>query len=171
MLERLAWRRLSVGVAMVALAVPLAGQAEARTRSVTGRNGGTWTRSVSHYNNGGGDLGRSVTTTRPDGQSATRTFDRDVSGGTITDSRTVTGYNGGSASRTVTRTPGAGGSVTYTGPAGGTYSETYVRGPCCWAPGAAAVAVGTAVGITAAEAHPAYAPPPPPVVYPPADYP
>lgn len=128
MLQGLAWRRLAVGAAAVALTLPLAGKAEARSWSVTGRNGGTWNRSVSHYNHGGGDLGRTVTTTRPDGRSATRTFDRSASGGTITDSRTVAGYSGGTASRTVTRTPGADGSVTYTGPAGRTYSETYVHG-------------------------------------------
>jgi hypothetical protein len=178
MFEGLAWRRLALSAAAVALAVPVAGQAEARSWSVTGRNGGTWNRSVSHYNHGGGNVGRTATTTRPDGQTATRTFDRSVNGGTITDSRTVTGYNGGTASRTVTRTPGVGGSVTYTGPAGRTYSETYVHGPCCWGAGtAAAVAVGAAVGVAAAEAHPYVAPPavivppPPPVVYAPAYYP
>jgi len=160
------WRRLAVGAAAMALIVPLSGQAAARSWSVTGRNGGTWNRSVTHYNHGGGDVGRTATTTRPDGQTATRTFDRSVGGGTITDTRTVTGYNGGTASRSVTRTPGVGGTVTYTGPAGGSYSETYVHGPCCWGAGAA-VAVGAAVGIAAAEARPVYVPPPVAVVPPP----
>jgi hypothetical protein len=48
-----------------------------------------------------------------------------VNNGTITDSRTITGFNGATSTGTLTRTPGQGGTVTRTGPNGQTFTGTY----------------------------------------------
>jgi hypothetical protein len=92
--------------------------ADARSWSFTGPPGGTWGRSVTRYNNGGGNFGRVATTTRPDGQTATRAFSRSTNNGTITDSRAFTGFNGASTHKSFTRTPGQGGTATYANRAG-----------------------------------------------------
>jgi hypothetical protein len=106
--------------------IPLIGSnAEARSWTVGGRYGGSWTRSVSAYHNGGGNFGRTVTTTRPDGRTATRSFSRSVQNGTITDTRTTTGFNGKMRSEMLTRTPGQGGTATYTGAAGHAHTVTF----------------------------------------------
>jgi hypothetical protein len=110
--------------ALLALASP---QAAARGWSFGGPRGGLWNRSVTHYNNGGGNFGRSVTTTRPDGQTATSTFNRTVSDGSITDTRRYTGFNGATSTGTLTRTPGQGGTAIFTGRNGQTYSATTKR--------------------------------------------
>ena len=93
--------------------------------SATGPSGRTFSRTVTPYNNGGGNVGRTVTQTRPDGQTATGSFSRTVSNGTITDTRTDTGYNGYTASSRFTHTPGQEGSYSATGPNGGTYTASY----------------------------------------------
>jgi hypothetical protein len=47
-----------------------------------------------------------------------------VSNGTVTNSHTTTGFNGTTTSSTVTRTPGQGGTASYTNRDGQTYSAT-----------------------------------------------
>ena len=117
--------RATAMCAVIAIAALISSaDAEARSRTVTGRGGGTWTRTVTPYNNGGGNFGRTITTARPDGASASRSFDRSISNGTITDSRTTTGFNGAMSSTTLTRTPGEGGSLTHTGRGGQTYTRS-----------------------------------------------
>ena len=115
---------LSASAAVAALLLA-ASPAMARHVAWTGPHGGAWNRSVTHYNNGGGNVGRTVATTRPNGKTATGTVNRGVSNGTITDTRNYTGYNGRTASATMTRTPGEGGSKTVTGPDGGTYTRSW----------------------------------------------
>ena len=115
---------LSAG-AVVAAILLAASPAMARSASWTGPHGGVWNRNVTHYNNGGGNFGRTVSTTRPNGKTATESFNRSVDDGKITDTKDVTGYNGKTASATLTRTPGQGGSETVTGPNGGTYTRSW----------------------------------------------
>jgi hypothetical protein len=86
-----------------------------------------WSRSVSVYRNGGGNFGRTTTITRPNGQTATRTFNRSVSNGTITDTHSATGFDGKTRSGTLTRTPGQGGTASYTGRNGQTSATTFSR--------------------------------------------
>ena len=94
-------------------------------RTLQGPDGGTWTRSAAHYNSGGGNAGRTLTSTRPDGQTASSTVNRSVNDGTISTNRSVTGYDGQTATRTMTRTPGQGGSATAVGPNGGTATSSW----------------------------------------------
>jgi hypothetical protein len=108
-------------LALLALANP---PAAARGWSFGGPRGGVWNRSVTHYSNGAGNFGRTVTATRPDGQTATSTINRSVSNGTVTDTRSYTGFNGKTSASTLTRTPGEGSTATYTGRNGQTYSAT-----------------------------------------------
>ena len=116
----------AICAALIGAAVLLtASSANARHTTITGPNGGVYGRSVNHYNNGGGNLGRTVSATRPNGQTATKSFNRSVSNGTITDTKTVTGFNGKTGTATMTRTPGEGGTITGTGPNGGTYNSTF----------------------------------------------
>jgi hypothetical protein len=93
-----------------------------RTATYTGGGGRTYSAASTHYNDGGGNFGRTTTLTGPGGKTATRTFNRSASNGTITDTRSATGFNGATRSETVTRTPGVGRTATYTGRAGQTYS-------------------------------------------------
>ncbi len=109
-------RMLAAGVVATASVLAFASVADARSWSYTGRGGRTYDRSVTSYNNGGGNVGRTFTTTGPNGKTAINSFNRSVNDGTITDNRTVTGFNGNTATRTLTRTPGEGGSFTQTGP-------------------------------------------------------
>lgn len=102
-------------IATVAVTV-VTPRADARGWSFTGRFGRTFGRTVTPYNYGGGNFGRSITATRPDGRTATSTFNRSVSNGTISDSRTITGFNGATSTGTFTRTPGQGWTATRTGP-------------------------------------------------------
>ena len=111
----LATRRLVAALAAATLTLFLAQHADARSW----RRGG---RTVTLYNNGGGNVGRTVTRARPNGPTATSMFNRSVSNGTIIDSRSFTGFNGRTASGSLTRTPGEGASATYTGRGGQTYS-------------------------------------------------
>ena len=96
-----------------------------RVSTIRGPSGGTWTRSTSHDNDGGGNGGRTATTTRPDGQTASSSASRSVNDGTISTDRAVTGYGGQTATRTMTRTPGQGGSATTVGPNGGTATSSW----------------------------------------------
>jgi hypothetical protein len=116
---------LAVGLVAAASMATFASAADARGWSYTGRGGRPYDRSVTSYNNGGGNLGRTFTTTAPNGKTATNSFNRSVNDGTITDSRTVTGFNGNTAARTLTRTPGDGGSFTQTGPNGQSFTRTW----------------------------------------------
>lgn len=120
-------RRAPVAILAAAVSCLLAHPADARSWSATGPRGGTWNRTVSPFSNGGGNFGRTVTTTRPNGATATSNFSRSVSNGTITDMKTVTGFNGATRSGTLTRTPGEGRTATYTGPGGQTYSAATTR--------------------------------------------
>jgi hypothetical protein len=124
MFTRITVRRAMASLAAGAFVILLAPHADARGWTVAGRNGKTYSRAVTPYNNGGGNVGRTATTTRPNGQTATTTFNRSVNNETVTDSRTVSGFNGATASSTATRTPGQGVSATHTGPGGQTYSAT-----------------------------------------------
>ncbi|HEY6452404.1 MAG TPA: hypothetical protein VIX87_07375 [Steroidobacteraceae bacterium] len=173
-----------------ALAAPLvaatliglcAAPVDARSWSFSGRFGRTYSHSATHYNHGGGNFGRTATTTGPNGASASSTFSRSVSGNTITDSRTVTGFNGASRSATLTRTPGAGGSATYTGRDGNSYSRSWSPGtgprapapywggwrhgwdgwvaPCCYGSGFAAATAAYLVPPVTYLASPLYAVP------------
>ena len=119
--KRILAASLSTLLAIAALAPP----ASARSWSYTGRAGGTVSRTVTPYNNGGGNFGRTTSTTRPNGSTATTAFNRSVNDGTITDSRTVTGFNGATSTGTLTRTPGQGGTVTRTGPNGQSFTGSY----------------------------------------------
>jgi hypothetical protein len=118
-------RMLAAGLVATASVFALTSVADARSWSYTGRGGRTYNRGVTSYNNGGGNLGRTFTTTDPNGKTATNSFNRSVSDGTITDNRTVTGFNGNTATRTLTRTPGDGGSFTQTGPNGQSFTRTW----------------------------------------------
>jgi hypothetical protein len=118
-------RHVVTGVIAATLIIFLAPQADARGRSLTGPRGGTWSRTVTPYHNGGGNFGRTITTTRPDGQTAASSFNRSVSNGTVTDTHNFTGFNGKTTSETLTRTPGQGGTATYTGPNGHTGTGTF----------------------------------------------
>jgi hypothetical protein len=118
-------RMLTAGLAVAVGATAFASAAEARGWSYTGGAGRTYSHSVTSYNNGGGNVGRTFTTTGPNGKTATNSFNRSVGDGTITDSRTVTGFNGNTATRTLTRTPGEGGSFTETGPGGQNLTRTW----------------------------------------------
>ncbi|HUB16137.1 MAG TPA: hypothetical protein VMB34_29600 [Acetobacteraceae bacterium] len=117
-------RYIAAGLAAAAVLALATPHADARGWSFRGPRSGPWNHSVTNYNNGGGNFGRTVTTTRPDGQTATSSFNRSVSNGTITDSHTYTGFNGRTASGTLTRTPGKGATATYTARGGQTYSAT-----------------------------------------------
>jgi hypothetical protein len=83
-------RRATASFAAAALVVLLASMPT--REAVTGGAGRTWSRTVTPYNDAGGNFGRTVTTTCPNGQTATSTFKRSVSNGTITNSRSTTGY-------------------------------------------------------------------------------
>lgn len=122
MRQGLSGRLLATGLAATALSVLLVHGADARTWSFSGRHGGS--RTVTTYHNGGGNYGRTATTTRPDGQTRTSTFNQSVNNGTITDSRSISGFNGQTRSSTVTRTPGEGATGSYTGRNGKTYTGT-----------------------------------------------
>ena len=100
---------------------------QGRTTTYTGRDGRTYSAATTHYNDGNGNLGRTTTYTGSNGKTSTRTLNRTVSGGTITDTRSVTAFNGTTRSATVTRTPGQAHSVTYTGRDGRTYSSAAPR--------------------------------------------
>ena len=99
--------------------------AEARETIVTGAGGRSWSHTVNHANEGGGNVSRSTSTTRPNGRTATTDFNRSVSNGTITDTRTTTGFHGGTTSASMTRTPGEGGSYSYTGREGNTVTGSF----------------------------------------------
>src|SRR5262249_12475057 len=114
----------AVCFAASAIFVFTAQHAEARSWSVTGRGGRTYSRTITPYTNGDGNFGRTITATRPNGQTATRSFNRSVSDGTITDSRTITGFHGQTASSALSRTPGQGRTATYTDPGGQTYTRS-----------------------------------------------
>ena len=92
------------------------------TASYTGRDGRTYSAATTHYDNGDGNLGRATTLTGPSGRTASRTVSRSVSGDTTTVSRSAKGFNSATRSEVVTRTPGEGRSVTYTGRDGRTYT-------------------------------------------------
>jgi hypothetical protein len=94
-------------------------------------HGGT-PHSVTHYNSGGGNFGGTATATRPNGQTATRTFSQRENNGTINDRRSPTGFNSRTTSSTVTRTPGQGVSATFTNRAGQTYNATTQMDPLGW---------------------------------------
>jgi hypothetical protein len=116
-------RKLSLAASLGAVVLLLlAGQANAGPLFLHGLIRGLRSRSSSHYNNGGGNYGGTVTTTRPDGQTAIGTFNRTDNNGTITTNRDYTGFGGRTASETVTHTPGEGGTATYTGRHGNTYT-------------------------------------------------
>lgn len=161
-------RRLAAFVAAVDLVVLLCPHAEARGLFGRGFGGAGYSRSVTRYNNGGGNFGHTTTFTGPGGKTATSTVNRSVSNGTITTNRTVTGPNG----QTFTST------ATHGSP--GSWGPPAPTGPCCYGGNVAAgviagAAVGTAAGVAATSAAanappppPAY--PPPPVVYAPAPY-
>jgi hypothetical protein len=117
-------RRLGACLAAAVIVLP-ASHAVARGWAFRGWGGRGYSRSVTAYNNGGGNFGRTVTTTGPGGRTATSAFNRSVSNGTITDSRTFTGFNGDTASGTLTRTPGQGGTATWTGRGGQTWNYSY----------------------------------------------
>lgn len=125
MIRRILARTMSAAVVLTSLTVMCATQAQAGGWSYTGRGGRTYSRSYTHYNNGGGNLGRTATATRPNGKTATNSFNRSVNNGVITDTHTVTGFNGRTATNTLTRTPGQGGTATHTGPAGKTRTVTW----------------------------------------------
>lgn len=106
MFKALVSRPIAAAIVAAALVIlPIQRAAAARSWTAVGRHGGVWSGTVSSYHNGGGNFGRTTTTTRPNGKTRTTTFNRSVSNGTITDSRTVTGYNGATRTATVTRTP------------------------------------------------------------------
>ena len=111
--------------AALATILGLAQPASARGWTATGAGGRTVSHTVTPYNNGGGDFGRTATTTGPNGNTASRTYSHSVNDGTITNTRTATGFGGESAAATVSRTPGAGGSAAYVGPAGRTFTGSY----------------------------------------------
>lgn len=113
-------RGIQAALVLAALSAATLAQAGDHSWSWAGRRGGTWSRTVAPYHNGGGNFGRTVTTTRPNGKTATSTFNRTVSNGTITDTHTHTGFNGKTSSTTLTRTPGQGWSAVHTGPNGQT---------------------------------------------------
>ena len=109
------------------LFLPFCSHADAARWVHRGPRGANWTGAATHYNSGGGNFGRTATMTRPNGEVATKSYNRSDSDGTITSDRSITGGNGGSASRTVTRTPGEGGAVTATGPNGSSYSSSWTQ--------------------------------------------
>lgn len=125
MIRRILVRTMSAAVVLTGLTVLCATQAQAGGWSYMGRGGRTYSRSYTHYNNGGGNLGRTVTATRPNGKTATSSFNRSVTNGVISDTHTVTGFKGHTATNTLTRTPGQGGTVTHTGTAGNTRTVTW----------------------------------------------
>jgi hypothetical protein len=103
MFEGRAQRRVAASVAAIGALLLLAAHAEARSWSYTGRGGRTWSRTVTPYNNGGGNFGRTVTTTRPAG-TTTRQFSQTNNGnGTFTDTRTATAPNGQTFTNSYTR--------------------------------------------------------------------
>jgi hypothetical protein len=113
-----------IAAAILLVALPLAlasGRADAGHRLLAGRRG-AWTGTASSYHNGGGNRGGTVTATRPNGKTATASYSRSVSNGTISATHSVTGFNGATRSATSTRTPGEGSTVSYTGHDGRTYS-------------------------------------------------
>jgi hypothetical protein len=118
-------RTLALSLSVLVGAAALAPPASARGWTYTGRAGSTYSRTFTPYNNGGGNFGRTIIATRPNGQTSTSTFNRSVSGGTITDSRTMTGFNGMTSTGTLTRTPGQGGTLTRTGPNGQSFTGSY----------------------------------------------
>jgi hypothetical protein len=96
-------RGVAASVAATAALLLLAAHAEARSWSYTGRGGRTWSRTVTPSNNGSGNFGRTVTTTRPAG-TTTRQFSQTNDGnGTFTDTRTVTEPNGQTFTNSDTR--------------------------------------------------------------------
>jgi hypothetical protein len=125
MTQRVLTRTLAAAAVLATFTLFLATQAQAGGWSYTGRGGRTYSRSYTHYNNAGGNVGRTVTTTRPNGKTATSSFSRSVNNGVITDTHTYTGFNGRTATGTLTRTPGEGGTATHTGRAGNTRSITW----------------------------------------------
>jgi hypothetical protein len=124
-MSRFVNRTLATGLSILITAVAVAPAANARGWSYTGRAGRTHSRTYTPYNNGGGNFGRTITATRPNGQTATSSLNRSVNNGTITDTRTVTGFNGTTSTGTLTRTPGQGGTITRTGPNGQSFTGTY----------------------------------------------
>jgi hypothetical protein len=113
--------RIAASLAVIALLLLASLHADAAGRWAFARRG-AWSRTTTSYHDGGGNRGHTTTLTRANGQTATRTFNRSVSNGTITDTRSVTTFNGATHSATVTRTPGQGHTTTYTGRNGRTYS-------------------------------------------------
>lgn len=118
--------RIAVSLTVTALLSLAAAHADAAGRWGFARRG-AWSRTTVSHHNGGGNRGHTTTLTRPNGKTATRTFNQSVSNGTITDSRSVTGFNGATRSATVTRTPGQGRTVTHTGRDGQTYTTATSR--------------------------------------------
>ena len=113
---------ITAAALLLALSLTLATrQADAGQRWVAGRRG-AWSGTVSSYRNGGGNRGWSATATRPNGKTASANYSRTVSNGTISSTRSVTGFNGATRSETRTRTPGQGSTASYTGRDGRTYS-------------------------------------------------
>jgi len=113
-----------IAAAAVLMALPLAlasGRVDAGHRWLAGRRG-AWTGTASSYHNGAGNRGGTVTATRPNGSTATASYSRSVSNGTISGTRSATGTNGATRSEVVTKTPGEGRTVTYTGRGGRTYT-------------------------------------------------
>lgn len=115
-------RLVAAGGTALAVSFLVVPHADARGWGFGGRGG--FSGSVTRYNYGGGNFGRTVTATRPDGQTASRTFNRSVNNGVVTDSRSVTGFNGATATGTLTRTPGQGWSANYTGRGGQSWSAS-----------------------------------------------
>lgn len=107
---------------MAVLPLTLAtGRADAGQRWLTARRG-AWSGTASSHHDGGGNRGWSATATRPNGKTASASYSRGVGNGTISATRSVTGFNGATRSATRTRTPGQGGTASYTGRDGRTYS-------------------------------------------------
>ena len=124
MLTRHSIRATAAGLAAAIFIFFVADRADARGWSFTGGGGRTFSHTVTPYSNGGGNFGRTATTTLPDGRTRTSTFNRTNTNGTIATTRSVTGFNGQTRSSAVTRTPGQGGTATHTGRNGQTYSAT-----------------------------------------------
>jgi hypothetical protein len=103
----------------------------------------TYSRTFTPSDNGGGNFGRTITATRPNGATATSSFNRRVTNWTITDSRAITGFNGATSTGTVAKTGPNGHSVTETRPRaktrhlvlGGKVSTFETCSPICTSPG------------------------------------
>ena len=121
--------RLATCFAAAALIFLLAHCAEARSWSVTGRCGRTYSGSVTHYNNGGGNFGRAATYTGPGGRTYSASTSHYNSGnGNFGRTRTVNGP-AGTTTRQFTQTNNGNGSYTrtrtLTEPDGETYSRSH----------------------------------------------